>query len=136
MIFLDSGFLIALAKPRDSLHAQARAWANQVREPLVVTEYVLCETVDALSLPTDREKAHLLLAMLRARPHCQIIAASSGLFEAGVKLHATRTDKEWSLTDCISFQVMREMGIQRALAYDLHFSQAGFEPLLRREPPL
>ena len=33
------------------------ARAAQVREPLVVTEYVLCETVDALSLPADRAKA-------------------------------------------------------------------------------
>ncbi len=135
MILLDSGFLIALAKPKDALHAKAKAWAAQVREPLVVTDYVLCETVDALSLPTDREKAHLLVSMLKTRPRCQIIAGSPGLFEAGLKLHAARPDKEWSLTDCISFHVMQQMGISQALAYDLHFAQAGFDPLLRRDPP-
>jgi len=41
----------------------------------------------------------------------------------------------WSLTDCISFHVMRTGGITRALAYDIHFEQAGFEPLLRSGPP-
>jgi predicted nucleic acid-binding protein len=43
-------------------------------------------------------------------------------------------DKDWSLTDCISFHLMRTKGITRALAYDEHFAQAGFEPLLRRQP--
>jgi predicted nucleic acid-binding protein len=45
------------------------------------------------------------------------------------------TGKEWSLTDCISFVVMNERKIRRALAYDHHFEQAGFEPLLRKDPP-
>jgi uncharacterized protein len=44
-------------------------------------------------------------------------------------------DKSWSLTDCISFAVMNDRGITRAMAYDHHFEQAGFEALLRRDPP-
>ena len=30
---------------------------------------------------------------------------------------------------------MADRGITQALAYDHHFEQAGFEPLLRRDPP-
>src|SRR6266851_7667037 len=52
-----------------------------------------------------------------------------------LRLHAQRLDKEWSLTDCISFVVMERRGISRALAHDQHFEQAGFEALLRRDPP-
>ena len=40
-------------------------------------------------------------------------------------------DKEWSLTDCASFDVMRERKLVDALVYDKHFEQAGFVPLLR-----
>ncbi len=29
---------------------------------------------------------------------------------------------------------MRERGLTRALAYDIHFQQAGFEALLRHDP--
>lgn len=50
-------------------------------------------------------------------------------------MHRERPDKEWSLTDCISFALMGERRIQRALAYDHHFEQAGFEALLRKDPP-
>ena len=32
------------------------------------------------------------------------------------------------------FHLMREHGVKRALAYDAHFEQAGFEALLRSDP--
>ena len=134
MIRVDSGYLIALAKPRDSLRSRAEAWTAGLREPLVVTEFVLCETVDALSRPLDREKAHRLLEGIRATGQWQVIPVAPALVEAGLRLHASRPDKEWSLTDCISFHVMGQLGIRRALAYDEHFEQAGFEALLRRDP--
>jgi hypothetical protein len=135
MILLDAGYLIALAKPRDALHTRALAWAACVEEPVILTEFTLCEVVDALSRPADRPKAHALISDLRPDPACKIVPASSHLVQAGLRLHASRLDKEWSLTDCMSFVVMREEGIRRALAFDQHFEQAGFEALLRRDPP-
>jgi hypothetical protein len=50
--------------------------------------------------------------------------------ERGVKLFSQRPDKDWSLTDCISFVVMQDHSIQEALTTDHHFEQAGFLPLL------
>ena len=49
----------------------------------------------------------------------------------GVALYAERPDKDWSLTDCISFVVMRTMDITEALTGDRHFEQAGFTALLK-----
>jgi predicted nucleic acid-binding protein len=46
-------------------------------------------------------------------------------------LHRERPDKEWSLTDCISFVAMREHGIWEALTGDHHFEQGGFVALLK-----
>jgi uncharacterized protein len=48
-----------------------------------------------------------------------------------MKLFAGRPDKEWSLTDCVSFVVMEAQGIREALTTDEHFIQAGFRALLR-----
>jgi uncharacterized protein len=42
-----------------------------------------------------------------------------------------RPDKEWSLTDCISFAAMREENLTEALTGDRHFEQAGFRALLK-----
>ncbi|SRR6266446_2526570 len=136
MILADSGYLIALAKPKDSLHGRAAAWSAQIREPLLVTEYVLWETVNYLSLPQDRRKAHALVEQVRNGVPFDYVVASPALLEAGLHLHRDCLDKEWSLTDCVSFHLMAERGITRALAYDIHFQQAGFEALLRLDPPV
>jgi predicted nucleic acid-binding protein len=46
-------------------------------------------------------------------------------------LFARRGDKEWSLIDCISFEVMKQRKLTNALTADRHFAQAGLKPLLR-----
>ena len=57
--------------------------------------------------------------------------ASHSLFQEGVQLYNARPDKDWSLTDCISFVVMQEHGLTDALTGDHHFEQAGFTALLK-----
>ena len=42
-----------------------------------------------------------------------------------------RKDKDWSLTDCLSFAVMHARDLSEALTGDHHFQQAGFRALLR-----
>ncbi len=134
MIFSDTGYFVGLIEPSDSLHARALAWARATNEPLCTTDYVVVEVLNYFSKPSNRAKAHGLLNRLRADSNIEIVPATPALFEAGLQLHAARPDKEWSLTDCLSFVLMSERGLTRALAYDHHFEQAGFEPLLRREP--
>lgn len=48
-----------------------------------------------------------------------------------MQLYTQRPDKDWSLTDCISFVVMKQHGLTEALTADRHFEQAGFKALLR-----
>jgi uncharacterized protein len=134
MILVDTGFLLGLVNPRDTLHARALAWSQAITESLLVTEYVLWELVNAYSMPRDRPKAHAVVSRIRAAKDWELIPACPELFNAGLALHAARTDKEWSLTDCISFLIMQDRRLTRALTYDHHFEQAGFEALLRRDP--
>ena len=49
MIFVDTSYLLPLANPRDSLYARAQAWASAIRDPWVLTDYVIWET-----MPADR----------------------------------------------------------------------------------
>src|SRR5438067_13384225 len=119
-------FLVALVQVRDQSHRRARAWSSAIREPIVTTEYVLCEFVNFSSSPLDRPKVHASLDKILAAKDWEVVPASTGLFTNGLHLHRQHADKEWSLTDCISFTVMRDRGITRALTHDHHLEQAAF----------
>jgi predicted nucleic acid-binding protein len=134
MIFVDTGYLLALLSPRDELFDRAQRWADSIQEPLITTEYVLWELVNAFSAPVDRPKAQAAIAAIRSSPSWNLVYATPELFSEGLSLHGSRLDKDWSLTDCVSFTVMQQRNLQRALAFDHHFEQAGFEALMRRDP--
>ena len=134
MIFLDTGHLIAVFSEDDALHDRSLSWAAKIREPLVSTEHVLWECVNFLSKGRNRSTAQAIAEFLLDPDFCELIHATPALLEAGLRLHRSRPDKDWSLTDCISFHVMLERDITRALAHDEHFEQAGFVALLRQDP--
>jgi predicted nucleic acid-binding protein len=67
---------------------------------------------------------------LRGDSLTEVVPSSGSLFNRGRTLFAIRLDKEWSLTDCTSFEVMTERAILAALTTDVQFVQAGFRALL------
>lgn len=131
--FVDTGFLIALAAPRDQLHEQALSVAQHVRDEevsLLTTRAVLLELGAALSGLRHRAAAADMLRAIEADPAMEIVALSDTLYSDALEMFAQHRDKEWSLTDCLSFVVMRARGLTEALAADHHFEQAGFAALL------
>lgn len=72
-----------------------------------------------------------LLKDLRADTASEIVEPTVNLFDAGIAFYDARPDKQWSLTDCISFVVMDERGLTEALTGDHHFEQAGYAALLK-----
>ena len=130
-IFADTVYFLALLNSADQWHPQARAFSARPPGPLLTTEFVLTEVGDGLSYPENRSRFTRLLELLTEQPDVEIVPASSGLFRQGCGLYAQRPDKEWSLTDCTSFVVMREHGVTQVLTSDHHFEQAGFQLLMR-----
>lgn len=131
-VFLDAYYLIALLNPRDEGHDTAVGFAADAATSLVITEWVLIEAANSLSAKPLRSKFLALVDVLRTRPSVRLIRSSRERFEAGFKLYEERADKSWSLTDCLSFVVMKDLGISEALTADRHFEQAGFVALLAR----
>jgi predicted nucleic acid-binding protein len=68
---------------------------------------------------------------LRSTGSATVVPASAELLQRGVELSRHRPDKDWPLTDCISFMVMNDFGLTEALTGDSHFQQAGFKALMR-----
>lgn len=120
--FADSSFYVALLIARDSNHTKATAVAQSWNGSIVTTEYVLTEVANHLcSSQYGRAKFGQFLAGLEADPKTLIVESSRDLWKDGVHLYLQRVDKEWSLTDCISFIVMEQHGLSEALAADHHF---------------
>lgn len=128
--FIDTSYILALVNIGDQWHAPARAAAKAVPPPFVTTESVLVEIGNALARARWRSLGIAAIQDLRADPDIEVVPVDSVLFGRAVTLYASRPDKEWGLTDCISFVVMQERGLTRALTTDRHFEQAGFESTL------
>lgn len=130
--FLDTGYLLALELANDQNHrAAARHWQEfLLRQPrLVTTTFVFDETVTFFNAHGHHAKAVEVGSNLRDSPSVHLIHVDERLFDAGWKLLQRQQDKRYSLTDCISFVVMREQDIRHALTFDRHFVQAGFDVL-------
>jgi hypothetical protein len=130
-VFADTVYYFAFLNPKDEWHEQARAFTQGFNGRMVTTAWVLTELADGMADPIDRPGFLDFLEGLRADPQVDIVPPSQALWDAGVDLYATRPDKEWSLTDCISFVVMERERISEALTGDHHFEQAGFSALLK-----
>ena len=131
-LFADSFYFFALVSANDPAHARAAAFTASFKGTLLTTAWVLTELADGLARPLARRAVFLqILADLRTRPTVTIVPATDQLLQDGIDLYSRRPDKEWSLTDCISFVVMTREGITEALTGDHHFEQAGFAALLK-----
>ena len=129
--FADSFVFLAMLNPQDRKHKTAVEALHTPAKPLVTTGWVLAELADGLCASKSRSLFVRLEARLRGHPLVTIVPADQQSYQSGLDLYRSRPDKDWSLTDCISFVVMQERGITEALTGDHHFEQAGFVALLK-----
>jgi hypothetical protein len=129
--FGDTSYFLALLVPQDVNHEAACRGAAASRTPMVTAEYIVLEVGNFLSPRSTRALFESFLRALTADSRITIVPASSEPMRRGTELYIARRDKSWSLTDCISFEVMRQHGITDALTADHHFEQAGFTILLK-----
>ena len=131
-VFADTGYWIALLNPRDDWHnraVDASMALGKVR--LVTTEMVLDELLAALSKVPVRGLVITGVDAIRNNPNTEVVPQTSIQFGEAFEMYRGMSDKEWSLTDCASFVLMKQRGISQALAHDHHFEQAGFISLMR-----
>ncbi len=133
-VFADTGYWIALLNPRDELHKRAREVSAALGSTQIVTsEWVLMELLNSFAERGTQFRAVVsrTVAAIRDTPGVIVVPQTSASFVEAFQLYQDRPDKNWSITDCSSFLIMRQYGIDAALTYDRHFEQANFKALLR-----
>ena len=136
-IFWDTWAFLALADTKYRYHQQAKDVKAQLEHQhtvLITTHAIMTELGNAVSKIPKRsiakEQMESLQEMIETK-RGEMIPVSDLLWQRAWELYHSRPDKEWGHTDCISFVVMRELGIGKAFTNDHHFEQAGFTILVK-----
>lgn len=130
-LFLDTAYVLALVNSRDSFHNKAKDLAgNSLGIQKVTTMPILLEIGNALARKFRVESVEIL-ERFQNSGSITVVPFSDDDFADGFELYRLHDDKTWSLTDCISFAVMRRFNIHDALTSDKHFEQAGFTILMK-----
>ena len=131
-IFADTSYWMALVNPRDQIHQKTLSVSRQLSsESLLTTEMVLVEVLNSFSDSLYREAVGRMVTSLRQDENLTIVPQTPAQFKSALQRYQQAADRNWSLTDCASFEVMEVENIEAALTHDRHFVQAGFEALLR-----
>ena len=129
-VFVDTSALIAVIYEGDQGHqGAARVWVDLInsRSPLATTNYVLLETAALLQRRLGLEAVRALTTQIV--PLLEVHWVNENVHRAGVTAVLTAGRRQLSLVDCISFEVMRILGLRQALALDVDFTDQGFETL-------
>jgi predicted nucleic acid-binding protein len=130
-IFADTGYWVAIIYPHDGLHHRAMAVSRELEQCSIVTsEMVLTEVLNMFSGRGShlREAAARAVQEIVSDPRVEVIPQTPQLFREALNLYQSR---EWSLTDCASFVIMKRRGVEEALTDDHHFTQSGLKALLK-----
>ena len=125
-VFMDTYGLIAWINTRDAAHQPVKSYLDSYSGKIVTTEWVLLEFADAFSLSRTKPFAIEAIKRIHRLPMFVVVGYDPAIHQAGFDLYEARSDKDGSLTDCISFAVMTSMKIEMALSFDKHFEQSGF----------
>ena len=127
---IDTGALIALARANDRYHAKAVAIARRFLSAggrFVGTTLVLSEFHRHLLFGRGPRVARVAMARLLADTAHEWTAVDADLVRDATGRWLDRfADQPFSLTDAVSFELMRRERIPHAFAFDRHFVAAGF----------
>lgn len=130
-VFVDTSALVALSHQGDSLHAAAASAARELASAhhvrFVTTVHVLDETLTLVRRRVHHRRAvELGSAILRSGLYDVVYPGAEATAQA-FALFREYADVALSFTDCLSFVVMRALGLTHAFAFDEHFRLLGFQ---------
>jgi hypothetical protein len=137
-VLLDTGFAIALENRADPYHERAKRQDRRLLaagSELVLHWGIVLEIGDGYARLGRRAKGMALLERFEREAGYRVEPITDALYRDAIDLYRSRPDKEWGLTDCVSFILMEREKITEALTPDPHFRQAGFVALLLEPDP-
>lgn len=129
-VFLDSSFLKGLIDFKDDFYQQAgKIWLRlrDERGNLITSNFIVDETLTLLRAKCNLETAVKFRDLLAENSYIIKIVRVTVADEAGAWQWFVNDWSRLSFTDCVSFALMKRLGVNRAAAFDEHFKRAGFK---------
>ena len=127
IVFIDTSAIYSLIDLDDANHERAKdSFTRLVHadESFLTTNYVIVESValfqNRIGMKAVRTFHEDIL------PIISIEWVDESMHRAGVSALLAASKRNLSLVDCVSFEIMRTLGIKSAFAFDRHFSEQGF----------
>jgi predicted nucleic acid-binding protein len=127
-VFVDTSGFYAVLDADDPFHAVARiAFERAEREKwqLVTTNYVVHETWALVQHRPGWDAVEDFLDVML--PLCRVEFVDERLHTKAAQRCRQSRRRKLSLTDCLSFEVMRRLQLTEAIAQDQHFSENGIQ---------
>lgn len=126
-VFLDTSTFMAILNKDDANHQSAKKfWGELIYSDniLITNNYVLVESFSLIQRRLGLESVRVFQEDIL--PLINIEWIDKAVHEAGISALLTASRKKLSLVDCVSFEVMRNLGIKKIFAFDPHFEEQGF----------
>ena len=127
-VFVDTGYYVARVMPKDQWH---KAAVKAVRPGMIffTSSLVVNETISLLQARGHFSAALTFLDRVRRSEDVQILHLDPVLQAEAWDLFGEWGGSGANAVDCVSFAMMKRMGIRRAFTFDAHFRGPGFEIL-------
>lgn len=125
MIFVDSGAWFASVVEDDEDHFAAKNWFDQNVEELLITDYIVDETLTLLRSRGAETKALELGKLFFETQDISVHYLNESEIRESWNIFKQFSDKGWSFTDCSSKHICEKFEISQAVSFDKHFRQFG-----------
>lgn len=127
-VFFDTSAFLAMLNKDDSNHQNAkRLWEKLIYSDdiLITNNYVIVESFALIQRRLGIEAVRVFQEDIL--PLINIEWIDKAMHEAGTSALLTASRKKLSLVDCVSFEIMRNIGTKKVFAFDQHFEEQGFQ---------
>ena len=130
MVFVDTSHVYASIDRREPRHDVAQALSERVRErDLFTTNHVLGESWTLTNRRLGHAAACEVVRAIKRSPRYTVVHVDADAEDRAFEWLLRHDQREYSFVDATSFETMRTLGIEEALAFDRDFEAAGFRTL-------
>ena len=129
-VFVDTSALFAVLDADDGAHSRADGiWRRllTLEEVLLTSNYVLVETFALVQRRLGMKAVETLSTGVT--PVLNVHWVDEAEHSRAVTAILAARRRKLSLVDCVSFDIMRRLGVERCFAFDSHFEEQGFDCL-------